>query len=304
MSFRDRMRKKRKSISTRHQKVQKKGGSRFPTFFKKEDIPEGIEFFTAKEGEHIVDIIPWEVGKDMPFDENDQPITEEGDLDYVLDLEVHMNVGSMKAPFICPYENFGKPCPICEYIKANRLPKDEWSALRTKRRVLYLVWVHDSREEEKKGLQIFHASHYLMEEKLAEVAKLPRGGGYEEFSDFDNGKSIVWTRKGAGRDTTYIGHKLIDRDRKIPDAILDKAFPLDSIVKMHPTYDEIDSAFHGTSTSESDEASYIEQKEEVEEEKTPRRRRKKKTKTVRTYEPVDVPTDEDYEDYDDDDIPY
>lgn len=250
MSFRKRMKENntRRSLGRRHNEGTKStGGGRFPTIFNKDAVPEGIEFWRCKEGEHIADIIPFEAGPNMPLDERMQPITEEGQLDYVLDLFVHTNVGNMMKPYVCPFENFGKPCPICEFMKANKLEKDDWVKLVAKHRVVYFLWVHDSREEEKKGIQIFEASHFLMEEKIAVIAKLPKGGGFVNFSDPDTGKSLAWTRKGSGMlNTQYLGHRLIERDGAIPDKILDMTFPLDSIVNMHPDYEEIEREFHGT----------------------------------------------------------
>ncbi len=245
MSFRDRMKKRKGGLKTRHNKTPKKSGGRYPTIFNKKKVPDGVNFFSCKEGQHIVDVLPFEVGKDMPVDEAGIPITEEGDFDYVLDLYVHQNVGKMKKPYVCPFENFGLPCPICEYIKANRLPKDEWSKKRAKRRSIYLIWDRTTPENEKKGVQIFDAAHFFMEEKILEIAKLPRGGGYEVFSDPDSGKSICWTRKGSGAENTnYLGHRFIDRETKLPDRILDATFQLDQCINMHPTYEQIEKEFN------------------------------------------------------------
>lgn len=250
MSFRKRMKQKRggRSLQKRHDAGTKNtGGGRFPTIFNKEAIPEGIGFWRCTEDTHLADIIPFEAGPDMPFGNDDKPITEEGELDYVVDLFVHMNVGNMNKPFVCPYENFGKACPICEFIKANRLDKEDWKKLVAKHRVVYLLWVHDSREEEKKGIQIFEASHFFTQEKIEEIAKLPRGGGYENFSHPDTGKTLAWTRKGSGQENTqYLGHRFVDRDAPIPDRILDQSFPLDSVINMHPEYEEIEKEFKGT----------------------------------------------------------
>lgn len=250
MGFRDRMKKRRggRDLQKRHNAGTKKtGGGRFPTIFLKDKVPEGIEFWRCKEGDHLADIIPFEAGPDMPFDERLQPITEEGDFDYVLDLFVHTNVGGMNKPYVCPYENFGGPCPICEFIKANRLEKEDWKKLVAKHRVVYFVWIHDDRDNEKKGIQIFEASHFFMEEKIEEIAKLPRGGGFENFSHPDKGKTLAWKRKGSGMENTqYLGHRFIDRESAIPNKILDMTFPLDSIVNMHPSYEEIEKEFKGT----------------------------------------------------------
>jgi hypothetical protein len=272
-SFRERMKKQKGSLKKRHNSPVKSG--RYPTFFKKSKIPDGIPFFRSKEGEHIIDIIPFKAGPDMPLRDDNSPVTEEGKLDYIIDIEVHMNIGTMKQPFVCPYQNFGLPCPICEYMNERRLDKDEWKAIKTSRRAVYLIWVHDSVAEEKKGIQIFHASHYLMEEKLESISKIPKGGGYVDFSNYDDGKSIVWEHKGTGRDTKYVGHKLIDREVPIPDSILDKSFSLDSIIDMHPSYDEIYSTFHSATQGEegtSDNA-------DDEEERKPKKKKKKKLKS-------------------------
>jgi hypothetical protein len=271
------MKKKKASLKNRHNTPAK--SSAFPTIFVKSKIPAGIEFFRCKEGEHIVDILPWEAGPDMPVDETgENPITEEGDYDYVLDLFVHQNVGSMNQPFVCPWENFRKPCPICEYIKANRLPKEEWSQKRAKRRSIYLIWNRINSEEEKKGVQIFDSAHFFMEEKLEEIAKLPRGGGYITFSDPDEGKSVCWTRKGSGKEnTSYIGHKFLDSESRIPDWVLDQTFSLDKVIEMHPTYEEIDAAFNGAPKKKDDDS------------EPKKKKPKKKKKTTKKKKDKDIP---------------
>lgn len=250
MSFRDRMKKNKggKTLQKRHNAGTKKtGGGRFPTIFDKNKVPEGVEFWRCKEGKHLLDILPFEAGPDMPFDEKLKPVTSEGNLDYVLDLFVHQNVGGMNKPYVCPYENFGEPCPICEFIKANRLDKEDWKKLVAKHRVVYLIWSHATKEDEAKGVQIFEASHFFMEEKIEEIAQLPRGGGFENFSHPDTGKSLAWTRKGSGMENTQmLGHRFVDRESPIPNKILDSTFSLDGIVNMHPEYAAIEKDFKAT----------------------------------------------------------
>jgi hypothetical protein len=248
MGFRQRTKKKRANLQSRHkeQTVNKDNKGRFPSVIMKDKLPAGVETWHCKEGEHTADIIPWEAGSDMPLSERGTPIAEEGDLDYVLDIAMHTNVGSMKVPYVCPYENFGEPCPICEYIKSHELDKEVWKVLKAKRRVFYLVWVHDTRETERKGVMLWEISHYAMEEKLAEIAKIPKGGGAVAFSDHESGKIVAWTRKGSGMtNTQYLGHKFIDRDMPIPDKILDQTFPVDQVIDMRPAYEDIEKAFKG-----------------------------------------------------------
>ena len=247
MSFRKKMGKQKKWLSKRHnqQTKNKDNRGRFPSIIDKSKLPAGVEQWSCAEGDHLIDIIPFEAGPDMPLDEGMSPVTPEGGLDYVLDLWVHQNIGTTKQQFVCPYENFGKDCPICEYMGANRLHKDDWGALRPKRRAIYLVWVHDTRDTERKGVQIWNASHHLMEEKLAAIAKNPRGGGARNFADFDDGENISFTRDGKGIGTKYNGHAFYPRQTKIPDKILDQSFSIDQVVKMHSDYDVIKEAFMG-----------------------------------------------------------
>jgi hypothetical protein len=223
----------------------------------------------------------------MPFDEKLKPISEEGDLDYVVDLFVHTNMGNMKNPYVCPYENFGLPCPVCEFIKANRIDKEDWKKLIAKHRVIYFIWVHNSREDEKKGIQIFESSHFNMEEKIEEIAKSPKGGGFLKFSCPDKGKSLAWTRKGSGMtDTKYLGHRFIDRDAPIPDKILDQTFPLDSIVNMHPDYDVIAKDFKETLKSmnllqedeKEEDVPFDPLSEDIDDKKMGKKKKKKKKK--------------------------
>lgn len=249
MGFRDRFKNKRGSLGKQHvtQIRNKDTKSRIPSVIMKDKLPAGVEVWQCKEGDHLIDILPWPAGSDMPIDPSSgDPVIEEGDLAYVLDIRVHQNVGSMKVPYVCPYENFGDPCPICEFIKENDLEKEDWKAVAAKRRVFYLIWLHDSRDTEKKGLMLWEISHYSMEEKIAAIAALPKGGGAINFSDFDEGKSIAFSRKGSGANNTqYLGHRFIDREVRIPDALLDRVFSVDQVVKMHPTYEEIETAFNG-----------------------------------------------------------
>lgn len=249
MSFRDRMRKTKSDsrLQKRHDggKMKNDSKGKFPTVFLDKEIPEGITNWWCKEGQHNVDIIPFYAGPDFPLDGDNSPLVEEDEMTYKLELFVHRNVGPMNKPYVCPYENYGKPCPICEYIKSHDLEKEDWKSLTPKHRVFYFVWVHNSTEDEKKGIQIWEVAGFFMEEKLDEITALPKGGGYEHFWHPDTGKSIAWKRKGT-KNTEYLGHRLVERDAKIPERILDQTFPMDSVINVHPSYKEIETDFRGT----------------------------------------------------------
>lgn len=253
MSFRQRMKKTKsdKKLRRRHDSggIKPESKGKFPTVVLKNKLPEGIESWWCKEGKHLIDIIPFFAGPDFPLDSDLVPIVEEGEMTYKLELFVHMNVGNMNKPYVCPFENFGKPCPICEFIKANKLDKEDWKALVPKHRVFYLVWIHDNSEEgkenEKKGVMLWEVAGFFMEEKLEEISALPEGGGFEHFWHPDTGKKIAWTRKGT-KNTEYLGHRFIDRQSPIPEKILNQGFAIDSVIDMYPEYDLIEKEFKGT----------------------------------------------------------
>lgn len=242
MSFRKQMAKQKEDLAKAHeeQAARKEDSGMYGSIFNKEAVPEGVQFYKITEGDHEVDIIPFFAGKRHPH-------KEEGKLTYLVDLYVHQNIGAMNDHFVCPAWNFKEPCPICEWInnQPTKLPTEEWKKIATKRRVVYLVWGHTQKNEEK-GLQILEMSYFSLEKHLDIHAKLPRGGGYIQFSHPDKGKTVCFTKevKGEGR-VNYIGHKLADRIEAIPDEILDKSFPLDEIINMHPTYEEMAKAFFG-----------------------------------------------------------
>lgn len=239
--FRSRNKQRKSDLAKQHkqQMANKDGKDTFPTIFIKDKIPEGIGFWKCDEGEHTIDIIPWNAGKN-------HPMMNKGDLSYVLEYFLHAKNEALRKPFACLRKNWEKDDPICEHIENAdpRLSKEDWLLVAPKRRTVYLIWVHDSKKEEKKGLQLWDVAHFFMEEHLVELAKLPKGGGSINFSDYDNGKTIMFTRKGKGAtNTKFTGHRFVDREKEIPSKLLDQTFALDSIIDLKPSYDEMKENF-------------------------------------------------------------
>lgn len=239
------------ALAKRHkaqiQNKDRKGVTTRSNIYRYENIPEGVSIWMPQAGNHFIDIIPFPVGPDMPLDrETGVVVTPEGEIDYLIDVDMHVRIGENNADFVCPKNNFGERCPICAYIAANRLEKEEWQKIRPTRRTFYLVWVHDTPEEERKGLQIWQVAHFFMENKLQPLATLPRGGGFKMYSHPVDGSNISFNiKKNGPGQIEYLGHALYDRERPIPQSILDLTFPLDQVIKMHPTYDEINKEFKG-----------------------------------------------------------
>ena len=195
-----------------------------------------IQKWQAKDGEHLLNIIPFIAGKNCPNQ-------EEGYATHVLDIWVHQRVGPSSTNHICLAKNFKKPCPLCDLQREMRkdggFSEDDIKALQPKRRTVYNVVVLDTVDEERKGVQIWEVSFHFMEKHLANLAKNPRGGGFVPFQDPDTGKSISWViEPKGGYNKDYIGHRFVDRDSEVSDEQLEAAWTLDEIIHI-PSYNEL-----------------------------------------------------------------
>lgn len=243
-SFRDILKKKGKKSLAKQQKDQldrKDQKGRYPSIFRKSKFPEWLDMYKIHEDKNLLDILPWQAGPD-------HPTMDEGELVYVIEFFTHSNVGRSKELICCPYETYGKECPVCTFRKSHFFHKDIYSQLLPNRRVAYLVWGHKDKEEEKKGIQIMECSHFLMESYLSELAKNPEGGGSEAFWDEDEGKRLYFTKSGKGRDTKYMGLKFVERPAPIPDKVLNKliGFSLDSVMRLKTKSSKIEKLLEPT----------------------------------------------------------
>lgn len=197
--------------------------------------------FVAKEGPHLIDIIPYLAG-------DSDPKLKEGDRSYMVDVYVHQKVGVNEDSFLCPSSNYrGEKCPICEYQakmqQSQQFTEDQLKALKPKRRCLYNVICYDTPESEAKGVQVWEASYHLTENEILGIARNRRGGGHVAFADPDDGKSIDFYREGTGAATRYKGYMFVEREGNIiSEESLDAAYCLDELLDIK-TYDEINEAF-------------------------------------------------------------
>lgn len=212
-----------------------KGLGRVGTILLQSKIPTTMSEWAPKEGEHIIDVVPYISGN--------VDIEAPGKLRWMIFLYDHTYIGALNDAFVCPAYNFREKCPIEEYLSSHRLPKDEWSGVKAKERNILFVWVHDNLEEEAKGVQIWKVADFFFGKKIDKLAKLPRGGGYVPFWSPDTGKSIWFEIEGSRENQSWDGHKFIDRDGPLPDKILNQTFALDEAINWHPSYDEIYNAF-------------------------------------------------------------
>lgn len=168
MGFRKNNKDRRKELAKRVQEsIEDTGG--FSTIVNLEKAKQlstndALKSWRMKEGEHIIDIIPFIAGENHPK-------TEPDEFAYNVGFWAHYNVGPSNDTYACPIKTWGKGtklrCPICEYIsKMNLKETDEdlYDKIKARRRTAYLVWVHDTDADEDAGIQTLDVAHFFLEE--------------------------------------------------------------------------------------------------------------------------------------------
>jgi hypothetical protein len=249
MSYREKYQQQKEDLLSRQkEQVEAPRTTRWGSIILREKVPAGINIWIEGEGTKKIDIIPFPAGPNHPMVILGRiPVGK-----FVYDIEIveHTNIGVNNDAWACNSANFREPDSICTYIKQKRLPKEEWTKLKGKRRNIYLIWDHTTPEEENKGVQIWLISYKFFGEKIDEIVKIPgRMGtaGVIPFYDPDIGKSIIYTKKVKDKTNfDYLGHRFVDRASPIPDDILKQAdFHLDECIKTHPTFEEVYQSFYG-----------------------------------------------------------
>lgn len=245
--IRKRMMEHRQDLLKRRQETEERQISGRSIFLKNK-FTEGMKVWMPESNEvHLIDVIPFFAGSQHPH-------IKKGEIAYSCDLYIHKRIGILNDNYVCPLKNFSKECPICEYIKEKRPQGDDYTAIRTFRREVYFVWVHDEKGVlEKLGPIPWDVPYFFFEQKINEIAKLPRGGGYINYVDPDNGKSIRFKISSKSKENMeYLGHAFVDRRGPIPDDILDLITPLDELIDMHPSYEAIKNSLYGKKAEKDD----------------------------------------------------
>jgi hypothetical protein len=248
MGFRDKIKTMKKDLVHTTQESIDRGDDapEYGSIFIKDNIPAGVGFWRPDTGEHLIDLIPFQSA-------GDDPRTEKGRWTYLIDVQVHQNVGAMFDDFVCQLRAWKEIDPICQYTKVADLTTPQWSKLAPKRRTAYLIWCHDSPEEEEKGIQIWEVAHWNFEKHLSKISKHPKGGAPIPFSHVIDGKSIAFEivksgtyTDGSGKERDskdFLGHRFVERDEEVPDEFGDKIFALDACIKFKLTWEEQEKAF-------------------------------------------------------------
>lgn len=201
-----------------------------------------IPFFNCKDGWHTIDIVDYIGGERDAYPNQ---------LNWVFEFYTYNNLGAGKGSILSLSKTFGLPDPIAEeWTKMIRNGADQ-KKLRAKYdppapRALFNIICADNKEEEMKGIQVFHTSSYLLTDYLREMAKIQIRPGMEgidtivDFCDPQKGKSIKFKREGMGETTKFILHQFVDRPPgfEISQKLLDSVFVLGDLIHI-PTYEEV-----------------------------------------------------------------
>ena len=242
------MAKERVSLRDKAKAKSEKMGNRSYGYL---NLPDGASMFKIDtSGVKRFDIIPFIAGKNHPD-------TNPGDYDYEMKFFTHNNIGeSGRDKVVCPKMTWGRPCPICEYIKSlskdYKENKDEIKTLSPKARQLFNVIGKDEK------IMIFDYSSYLFGNLLATRIKTEdEDDRYSAFADFEGGSTLKvnFEEKSMGENSKpFFEATTIDfKDREdYPVKIAEKAYVLDEILD-EKTYKEIEKIFLAEPTSEDDD---------------------------------------------------
>lgn len=241
------MAKKKSGLSNRYNKsyeTRDSGGGSQALDWKQ--VGREIKFFTAKEGKNRINIIPYTISsKNHPLVKSGD--MEIGDLDYVMDIWLHKNVGPGQAAVVCLKKNYAKACPICE--KAEEFKKKgkqkEYEELKPSRRAYYNI--QDIKNPDT--IQVFDVSQYLFEKELIEEARTcSDDGDMVDFADPETGKTVIFrasTASFGGHDyLEYKSFQFNDREDEIEEEIIEAAVPFDALLKVL-SYEDIEKILYG-----------------------------------------------------------
>lgn len=268
-----------------------KGGSSRQYIDWKKCCPDGRpDFYEPKKGRMAGNIIPYEIKSKL------HPLVKEGkmkigDMDFVLDVWVHMYVPPSSTHVLCPKKNYRKPCPICDYVSElyEKGDKEAAGKLKARRRVLYNF--QPIVDGEPGGLKVFEVSHYLYHKELMEEAyELEPGNDVLPFAEIDGGK-IVQCRVVDGdldKSVAFKSFKFRDREEEISQDVLDKAISFDEGLILLPPK-EIEGILYGADDDDDEDEEEDKPKsskkkpkdddeEDADEEESSKRRNKKADK--------------------------
>jgi hypothetical protein len=263
------------------------------------NLPEGVTTFKVDPGKSMFfDILPYEVTDKNHPDKKD--IEAAGGLWYRRPFMIHsIPNGEHTDKVVCP-TSFGKPCPICEYVKQmkdNGATFDEIKPFKVKERNLYVVIPYGHKEMEEKPY-IWDDTQWYFQKMLND--ELSENTDYLCFPDLENGLMLkvrfsddTYNSKPAPK-PTRIDFK--DREenggQQYTEKILKKIPNLDEVLIVL-SYKELEMKLSGIEDSVLDEP---------EENKDSTKSFDRKKKTVKNLPPTPVYTYEEIQGMDFDEL--
>ena len=226
------------------------GGAGYKSTFDASKLAgEKLEKYKVREGQNVIDIIPYNAGPNHPLVKTGQ--AAEGDTMYSLDYFVHKSIGPAKQDFVC-LKQFGLNCPCCNeasryYSIGTEDSKKMGNVLRSKRRCVYIV--HDLIDNK---FYYFDTAWFSFEKNVntrAQVTIDEATGAPVNPFDWQSGKSIVFLGakdKYDGKEFIKIQEASFDFRKREPlsDAVLEHSVDLSAGLLMD-TEEDMDKAISG-----------------------------------------------------------
>jgi len=220
------------------------------------NFPDGVSAFKEEPGKVMFfDILPYAVtDKQHP----DKAAIEQADgIWYRRPFKVHsIPNGEYSDKVVCP-STFGKPCPICEYIKQlknNGAEKEEWDAFSAKDRNLYVVFPKNHKEFDDKPY-IWDNSQFIFQKALND--ECAEDSDNECFPDLEAGLTLKvrFTKESfAGHEYAKIGRiDFTEREDQYTEKILKKIPNLDEVLIVL-SYKELEMKLTGIDENDLDES--------------------------------------------------
>lgn len=194
-----------------------------------------VSRWNPSEGKHDVCIVPYQITANSEFrtlnPDFNKPFTPErlraGEAwPHKLTVLIHGNIGANQDNVLC-LRTLKRECPICvrrsalydqmdaeqNKERADALKKQA-DALGPTKRALYNVFVFDSEEEMKKGVQIWEAPHQSIEDVLSELWKDERTGEKRHYMVPEEGWNVYFKREGKGLLTKYVNVQIVKRQER------------------------------------------------------------------------------------------
>lgn len=170
-------------------------GGRFETIFK-----QGFDSWWPQDGDNQIRILP-----PLPGEEH-----------YAYEVWVHRFVGSDESTYLCPRKNkspktgqpMGKPCPICDAVKAMKAEGDAEDAKKIDATQQFVCWMID-RDADEPMAQLW-AMSWTQDKELAALQYNSRTGKTLLIAHPEEGFDVQIKKSGKGIKTKY--QLAIDRE--------------------------------------------------------------------------------------------